>query len=120
MLVRHAMECVMRTISKARLARPDRLAADVEIIDTGPGRVPGSTITSWPGPLVVDLAALFSRPVSGGRSEKSPASPLGPTIGGAASATAAPARQNAATVSLSDGTRITFATADRFAIVDAG
>lgn len=109
----------MRKISKAKLTRPDRPATDVEFIDSGPRRVAGSTITSWPGPPVIDLTALFARPLSGGPLERSLASPLGPTISGAIPARVGPPEHPPkATVSLSDGTRITFASADRFAIDD--
>jgi hypothetical protein len=115
------MECVMRKISKAKLARPDRAETYVEFIDSGPGRVPGSTITSWPGPPVIDLTALFARPPSGGPSESSPASPLGTTISGAMAGRAARRKHHGTTtVSLSDGTQITFATADPLAVVDPG
>jgi hypothetical protein len=101
----------MRKISKARLAGHDQPMTEVEFLDSGPGRVAGSTITSWPGPPVIDLVALFARPFSGVSRDPS-ANPAGTTISGATPGRATYSRQLAeATVSLSDGTRITFATA---------
>jgi hypothetical protein len=113
------MECVMRKISKATFARSGRVEADGEFINSGSGRVQGSTITSWPGPPVIDLAALFSRPMPSNASNQSPADPVGATITGATgSEVEQPKRPQKATVSLSDGTTITFTTAERGAIVD--
>jgi hypothetical protein len=108
----------MRKISKANLARSNRHEAAVEFIDSGPRHVTGSTITSWFEPPVVDLAEFFARPRSGGAPENAPADPLHATIGGATVDSATQSKNPArATVSLSDGTQITFATADRVAVV---
>lgn len=89
----------MRKISKTRSARHDRYALEVELPDTRPRRIQGATITSWSGPPDIDLTALFARPASG------------VTVTGAApdggSQKGCPPE---GTVSLSDGTRIKFAT----------
>jgi hypothetical protein len=111
----------MRKISKAKLARSNTAESDVEFVDSGPRRVAGSTITSWPGPAVIDLAELFAQPVPGGGLAHSPRNTPGPTIGGAVPGRAAERKDaSQATVSLSDGTRISFVTADLTAIVDSG
>jgi len=106
----------MRKISKANLAVPNRSGAAVEFIDSGPRHVTGSIITSWFEPPVVDLAELFARPR--GALENAPADPLQATIGGATADNATqPKNPEKITVSLSDGTQITFATADQITIV---
>jgi hypothetical protein len=99
----------MRKISKAKLTRSNTAEAEVEF-DSGSWRVAGSTITSWPGPPVIDLTELFAQPVSRDGLANSPQRTLGPTISGAIPHQ----RNNAApaTVSLSDGTRISFVTAE--------
>jgi hypothetical protein len=84
----------MRKISHARFSNDDH-ARDTERSDPRPRRIPGATITSWHGSLEVDLDALFAR-IS-----------RGPSVGGAA---IAPDTGSApVTVSMSDGTQITFA-----------
>lgn len=108
----------MRKISKAKFARSGRVEADREFINSGSGRVQGSTITSWPGPPVIDLAELFSRPMSLNASNTYPAEQDSATITGATgSKVKQPERPQKATLSLSDGTTITFATAERIAII---
>jgi hypothetical protein len=100
----------MRKISKTRSSNPERPASGTESLDTRPGRVPGATISAWSGSLAIDLDAFFAQPSAGA------------SIAGSAPATqATPATQTNpqanGTVSLSDGTRITFATAGQFEIV---
>jgi hypothetical protein len=98
----------MRKISKTRSSNLDRIEMDTDPGDTRPLRIPGATITSWAGSLDIDLDNLFARP------------PPGATVAGAVSAkvteTGEPpvGRLNRRTVSLSDGTRITFATESQF------
>jgi len=77
-----------------------------------PGRIKGATITSWRGPPRVDLEALFAKPATGA------------TVGGSGGTGPGgpPAERDEAsgakakTVSLSDGTQITFATAAPVAV----
>jgi hypothetical protein len=108
----------MRKISKTRSSNLDRNAMDADLRNTRPLRIPGSTITPWSESLGVDLEVFFAQPVPDA------------TVAGAAPLTAAQAgdpvlhhppaerpqddRAKAGTVSLSDGTRITFATAVQF------
>lgn len=75
----------------------DRHLGGDEHSSSRPRRIPGATITAWHGSPEVDLSVLFARPA------------LGATVAGSAPAKAD--RRSGATVSLSDGTRITFATA---------
>jgi hypothetical protein len=95
----------MQKIGKMRASPLDHAVLTAEMHDTRPRRVAGSTITGWPGALAVDLDALFAR------------QPPGETIGGSSSQSApdthpSPANNQAAkTVTLSDGTLITFVTA---------
>jgi hypothetical protein len=111
----------MRKISKAKLTR----SKDVDFIESRPHRVTGSTITSWPGPVAIDLVQLFAQPTAIAAVANTQERTSGPTIGGA-SGTDAQCPSNGheqhagATVSLSDGTKISFVTAHRIAIVDAG
>jgi hypothetical protein len=80
---------------------------DAGLVDTRPRRIPGATITSGPGVPDIDLNAFFARSVSG------------VTVTGAAPVMPVSAnRPIEGTVSLSDGTRITFATAGQFDIVE--
>lgn len=75
-------------------------APDMDVEDTGPGRISGARITPWNGPPQVDLVSLFAKDstgttVSGGggtppSASEQPVPP--PTV-----------------VCLSDGTEITFA-----------
>jgi hypothetical protein len=97
----------MRKISKMRGSSPNQL--DAGLLDARPRGVPGATITSWPGSLDIDLDRLFARREAG-------ASVSGAGSGPATEA--AMAHPVEATVSLSDGTRITFATAGQFETVD--
>jgi hypothetical protein len=96
----------MRKISKTRLPNLDPYEMDAGLVDTRPRRIPGATITSGPGVPNIDLDAFFARAASG------------PTVTGANPGMPVPANQTVnGTVSLSDGTRITFATAGQFEIV---
>jgi hypothetical protein len=92
----------MRKISKRRSSKLDQNALDADLEGARPRRIPGATITSWPSPDI-DLDAFFAKPT------------LGATVTGAAPGKARrTGRPDDATVSLSDGTRITFATTDQF------
>lgn len=94
----------MRKISKTR-STAARGAMDADLRGNRPLRVPGATITSWRGPPDIDLNAIFSRPASG------------VTVAGAGAGQDDHNLRSMAecrtpgTVSLSDGTTITFATA---------
>lgn len=90
----------MRKLSKSRSMADLGYAIGLGRDDERPRCVAGGTITSWPGVIDIDLSAILARPASGG------------TIGGAA-LVSSERRQSkpSRTVSLSDGTRITFATA---------
>jgi hypothetical protein len=90
----------MRKISHARLIREKQNRIDTELSDPRPRRIPGATITSWHGSPQIDLDALFSQPRSG------------PTVASATLATGS--RHAPATVSLADGTKITFALSSQF------
>jgi hypothetical protein len=109
----------MRKISKTRGLGPIQDA--LELRDARPIRIAGATITSWPGPIDVDLGNLFAHPASG------------PSVTGGATdrrEATIPAnnehlvekvpknRRRLGTVSLSDGTQITFATASQFETVE--
>jgi hypothetical protein len=83
----------MRKISNTRDG--SRSAWDQENLDHRPRCIPGATITSWHGSPEIDLSVLFASP------------PTGTTVAGSASATSY--RPERSTVSLSDGTKITFA-----------
>lgn len=97
----------MRKISKARSLNLERNTLNADLVDTGPRRIHGATITSWPGSPDVDLDAFFARPASGA------------TVTGAIVAKTPQADSYIyGTISLSDGTRITFATAGQFDIVE--
>lgn len=102
----------MRKISKSKVSIPERPTPAIDRLDTRPRQTAGATISGWSGSLEIDLDALFAR------------RPGGASIGGGAalSAPAAPAPDASCvpvgTVSLSDGTRITFATVSQFEIVD--
>jgi hypothetical protein len=95
----------MRKISKTRSLSLDRSAMDADSRDTRPLRIPGATITSWSESLGTDLEVFFAKPVPD-------ATVAGAAAPNATQASDSPAdRPIAGTVSLSDGTRITFATA---------
>jgi hypothetical protein len=97
----------VRKISKTRSSNRERNAVDADLVDTGPRRIAGGTITSWHGSPDIDLDAFFARTTPDA------------TVTGAASAKIAQVvRPAAGTVSLSDGTRITFATAGQFDTVE--
>jgi hypothetical protein len=114
----------MRKISKSRPSNLDGGSLGTDLRSTRPLRIPGATITSWSGSLDIDLDRLFARPQ------------LGASVAGANSPEstndkrpgddkrlgddkrAGVDRPTGGTVSLSDGTRITFATAGPFDIVE--
>jgi hypothetical protein len=100
-------ESGMRKISKTRSSNLDRNTLDSDLVDTRPRCIPGATITSWPGSTDIDLGAFFARSASDG------------TVTGAAHAKAAQVNRIVeGTVSLSDGTKITFATTGQFDTVE--
>jgi hypothetical protein len=101
-------------------------SVDPDHAETPPGRIKGATITSWRGPPEVDLTSLFARSATG----VTVSGALGGAKGGAKGGVkggvkedhegdasgkpaqaAEPSSAAAKTVSLSDGTQITFATA---------
>ena len=86
----------MRKISKTRSMSSENSGFDAERSDTRPRRIHGATITSWSGPVEVDLDALFARPCREA------------TVAGAPAKPDSHADKN--TISLSDGTEITFST----------
>jgi hypothetical protein len=93
----------MRKLSKTRSLNVKPNTSDTYPADTRQRRIPGATITSGPGSRDSDIDAFFALPT------------LDATVAGAAPNNAAPADRPAArTVSLSDGTRVTFATAGQF------
>lgn len=101
----------MRKISGARSPKPDRPIADTYRADTyredtRQRRIPGATVTSWPGAAHIDLATFFGRTVSD------------TTITGAAGQPEPFRRTAKGTVALSDDTRITFATVGPFDMVE--
>jgi hypothetical protein len=97
------MERGMRKLSRTRSLDLRRDTLDTYLTDTRQRRIPGATITSRPGSRDIDLSAFFARPT------------IDATVAGAAPGQATRAGRPAkGTVSLSDGTRITFATADRY------
>ena len=82
---------------------------EILLNDANPGRIHGATITSWNGPPAIDLASLFA-----GASSKI-------SVGGSGQPpqfTPAEQTTNSSTVSLSDGTKITFATATEPTVAD--
>jgi hypothetical protein len=85
----------MRKISTSKAAIDHQYAKDHHDEDTRPRRVPGATVTAWHGSPRIDLDALFAKPSAG------------PTVDSAIDADRG--GFGADTVSLSDGTRITFA-----------
>jgi hypothetical protein len=108
----------MRKISKSRPSNLDGGSLDADLRSTRPLRIPGATITSWSGSTDIDLDSLFARPR------------LGASVAGADSSESTNDKRpghdkrpgadhpTGGTVSLSDGTRITFATAGQFDIVE--
>ena len=97
----HAMEPMVRKLSNARSRGQGRDLSLNEQQDTRPRNIPGATVTSWHGPLDVNLDAFFAQ-----RGTDT-------TVTGAAAS-----RSAAGTVSLSDGTRITFLSPDQFNVVE--
>jgi hypothetical protein len=93
----------MRKTSRSRPLHFGGGTLDTDLCSTRPLRIPGATITSWSGSPGIDLDCLFAVPLAG------------VSVGGADSVVTAtdkpPAadRRTGETVSLSDGTRITFA-----------
>ncbi len=86
----------MRKISKVRSAKTkDYSTTEGDGGELRPLRVQGATITSWHGLPEIDLTALFAKPAPG------------ESIAGAASAGVTSTGDR--TISLSDGTHITFA-----------
>lgn len=84
----------MRKISKGRNARA---AAMPQLPGDRPSRIEGATITTWPGRAKLDMTALFTAAAARTTVTGTEATPV--------SAKPQPA---STTVSLSDGTRITF------------
>jgi hypothetical protein len=102
----------MRKISKIRSLGLDRNATDTDLRETRPLRIAGGTITSWSGSVDIDLDNFFARPLPG------------PTVAGASATKVKTTndlslqdRPKAGTVSLSDGSPITFASANQFDVV---
>ena len=103
----------MRKISQSRALDYEHHTPSTETMDTQPRRIAGATISSWSGSLAIDLSALLARrppdlsiggvSIGGGPSLDAPGTPTAPSD-----------RTAAETVSLSDGTQITFATANQF------
>ena len=102
----------MRKISKTRASRLEGLG------DERPLRIAGATITSWPGTATVDIDRLLAQPVPGGTVAGAGSGGDGVTSRGGVVRPGKRSR-NAGTVALSDGTRITFATAAQFGSVDS-
>jgi hypothetical protein len=97
----------MRKLSKTRSSERDRIATETGLVDNRAGRIAGAIITAWPATHEIDLEAFFAR------------SAAGPTVTGSVPPNAMQAGRAAeGTVSLSDGTRITFATALSFDTVE--
>lgn len=97
----------MRKISKSRSSNLERNTLDADLVDPRPRCIPGATITSWPGSHHIDLEAFFARSASDA------------TVTGTAQTRAARVdRLSQGTVSLSDGTKITFATTGQFDTVE--
>ena len=91
----------MRKLSKTRSTNLKQDTLDGYPSDTRQRRISGATITSGPQSPDVDLDAFFARPADDA------------TVTGAASGKTPQAnRPIEGTVSLSDGTQVTFATAD--------
>jgi len=84
----------MRKVSKSRSTIDGLHIEDQTDADERPRRIPGATITSWSGSRPIDLNAPFEPSGSG------------PTIAGVA--TIPRGRPADGTVTLSDGSRITF------------
>jgi hypothetical protein len=90
----------MRKISQSKSAIDNLRTQDQTYADERPRRIPGATITSWNGAPQIDLDALFEQSTSG------------PTVAGAAKS--GPTRPADDTVSLTDGSRITFVGPNQF------
>ena len=61
----------MRKLSRTRSAALASEAVDADLTMLRSGRVPGATITSWPGSPAIDLGVFFAR------------TPLGASVTGA-------------------------------------
>jgi hypothetical protein len=106
----------MRKISKSRPSNLDGDSLDTDLRSTRPLRIPGATITSWSGSTDIDLDSLFARPQPGASlAGSSEGTDLSGISGDKPPVVVCP---TPGTVSLSDGTRITFATAGQFDIVE--
>lgn len=122
----------MRKIGKTRSPGRERPSssndvslAALDMRDQRPQRVAGATISGWSASLEIDLGALFARPPAGASiasgvdpgPKDAALPPLSPTpMATGVDPTGCPAGE---TVSLSDGTSITFATADQFETVNS-
>ena len=90
----------MRKLSRTRSAALASEAVDADLTRVRSGRVPGATITSWPGSPDIDLGVFFAR------------TPLGASVTSAAAGEVG-SRPIDEFVSLSDGTKIDFVTVGR-------
>jgi hypothetical protein len=104
----------MRKRSETRFSNIGRHALDADLRNTRPLRVPGATITAWSDGLETGPDVFFSQPILGttvaGSGSVNPAADGDSPIG-ARSGMAKYNRSDSVTVSMSDGTQITFATA---------
>jgi hypothetical protein len=98
----------MRKISKARSSQsvPDTMVTYSR--DMRPLRIPGATITSRPRPIDFELDSLFARREPGVTIAGALSTGPDPSETSGHSAADTMTRSDRATVSLSDGTRITF------------
>jgi len=135
---RPATESRMLKISKTRSSNLGQNSIDEDLQDTRPLRIAGATITAWSESLDINLKVFFARPspdatVAGATSPKRtqardpprgdpqggdpPGSDLRadrPPVDHAKADHSKADRPKSGTVSLSDGTQITFATAAAF------
>jgi hypothetical protein len=107
----------MRKISKTRASSLDHDEMHTGLRDARPLRIPGATITSWPGSADIDIDSLIAQPLPG-TTVAGAGSDSVTQNGGAPAPHAPPDRPTRGTVSLSDGTRITFVTANQFEKAD--
>jgi hypothetical protein len=120
----------MRKISQTRslildrtISGLDRYPSNPALRDTRPLRIPGATITSWSESLDIDLAVFFAGPVSGasiaGAASPGSTQPGHRPAGHTATGHTATGHTATGTVSLSDGTKIEFATITQFDIAES-